>query len=134
MTDEEVKKGLECCAVEVKCNACPYVTDRNCREQMNTDALALINRLEQENAELRDLCRKKSNGMRLNDWLRMTHEANYEIKLVSSKEIEDQIRKETAKVLIEELEYYSGYEDADLKGGISCLKQYAHEKFGVEVE
>lgn len=52
MTDEEVKKGLEYCAVEVKCNACPYVTDRNCREQMNTDALALINRLEEEKEKL----------------------------------------------------------------------------------
>lgn len=51
MTDKQVKKGLEYCAVEVKCNACPYITDRNCREQMNTDALALINRLEEENAD-----------------------------------------------------------------------------------
>lgn len=150
MNDEEVKKALEACTtLRYKvggCKQCPYEDDCNngTQNQLYADALALINRLEDENKklsdknkELRALCREKSNGMKLDKWVRMLQEADYGIKFVDNAYLErekEQIRKETAIALIEELEYYSSYENTDLKGGISCLKQYVHEKYSIEVE
>lgn len=57
MTDEEVKKGLECCLNlrqnNYMCDECPYTND--CFG-LDEDALALIKRLEEE----KDLIGKKT--------------------------------------------------------------------------
>lgn len=53
-TPDEIKKGLECCMDhDGTCEDCPYV-DRECRafEQLAGDALALIQQLQAQNAEL----------------------------------------------------------------------------------
>lgn len=55
-TPEEIKKGLECC-VSGDCpkEGCPYYKcqeDMWCGEQKSRDALALIQQLEDQNAEL----------------------------------------------------------------------------------
>lgn len=155
MTDEEVKKGLECCAVEVKCNACPYVTDRNCREQLNTDALALINRLEKENKklsdknkELRALCREKSNGMKLDKWVRMLQEADYGVKLVENDNEQIEVLRNRINRL--ESDLYCAEAKAQGKTAKDILQSLAQfravsptlsktwyalaEKYGVEVD
>lgn len=60
MTDEQVKKGLECCAdsnLDCSTKVCPYF--RECysaignEKQIFVDALALINRLEEEKEQIR---------------------------------------------------------------------------------
>ena len=51
-TDDEIKRGLHCCAHPMNCQTCPYNpkdTSIACRDIMERDALALINRLEEEN-------------------------------------------------------------------------------------
>lgn len=107
MTDEEVKKGLECCArasQESWCGICPYHKNKEpllCTTKMARDALALINRMVEENKELRALCRKKSNGMKLDEWVKMVNEADCGIKLVDTNAIEEQIRKEIAKQILQ---------------------------------
>lgn len=135
MTDKEVKKGLKCCTVEAKCNACPYVTDRNCREQMNTDALALINQLEEKNKtlsdknkELRELCRKKSNEMNIKDWVRMIQEANWGIKVVDKQEEIKLIRKEVLREIYDWMMENAVYYEEE-----SFAKKFAKEH-GLEVE
>ena len=56
-TPDEIKKGLECCCdlMGVMCPYCPYAEDgdasETCREEMAGDSLALIQRLQAENAE-----------------------------------------------------------------------------------
>ena len=50
-TDAEIKLGLHCCAHPMNCQKCPYNpkdTSIACRDLMERDALALINRLEEE--------------------------------------------------------------------------------------
>lgn len=49
MTDEQVKKGLECCTVFPcgECENCPYQLG-NCKQELLEDALTLINRLESD--------------------------------------------------------------------------------------
>lgn len=55
-TPEKTKKGLECCYSPVepmlRCEACPYNGSIVCKMRLNTDALALIQQLEEQNAEL----------------------------------------------------------------------------------
>ena len=63
MTDNEIIKALECCSDDEPkfCSVCPYyLQDKDndyCREDMNKDALSIINRqkaeIEELNRELR---------------------------------------------------------------------------------
>ena len=58
MTDEQIKKSLECCSDELHCcSVCPcYLQEQNndyCREDLNKNALDLINRLQAENERLK---------------------------------------------------------------------------------
>lgn len=112
MTDEQVKKGLECCTkdgtIKELCKKqCPYYEDCHTRgeddKRIYSDALVLINRLEEENKELRALCRKKSNGMKLDEWVKMIVRADYGVKFVDMDVIKEQIRKQTAKEIINDL-------------------------------
>lgn len=55
-TDDEIKRGLHCCAHPMNCQTCPYNPEGTsivCRDIMERDALALINRLEEENMCMR---------------------------------------------------------------------------------
>lgn len=52
-TPEEIKKGLECGNNDIGCPICPYLGDTKCIQKRNEDALALIQRLEAQNAELK---------------------------------------------------------------------------------
>lgn len=46
-TPEEIKKGLECCAEDGNCSkGCPYNPIRDCGNDLYSDALAYIQRLE----------------------------------------------------------------------------------------
>jgi hypothetical protein len=55
-TPDEIKKGLECCSKpphEGPCQECPYAPNNGyCAEIKSSDALALIQQLEEQNAEL----------------------------------------------------------------------------------
>lgn len=55
-TNEEIKKGLECCYSPVepiqRCEACHYYGSIVCKMRLHTDALAYSQRLEAQNAEL----------------------------------------------------------------------------------
>ena len=60
MTDNEIIKALRLCAIDsdVCSDACPYYEERDyfdgdCIKQRTLDAIDLINRLKQENAELK---------------------------------------------------------------------------------
>ena len=54
-TPEETKKSLECCYSSVepimRCEQCPYYGSVVCKMHLHTDALALIQQLQAENAE-----------------------------------------------------------------------------------
>lgn len=55
-TDDEIKRGLHCCSHPMNCQTCPYNpkdTSVVCRDKMERDALALINRLEEENMRMK---------------------------------------------------------------------------------
>ena len=61
MTDNEIKKALECCLkyethLEASkwCEECPYKDDTKCLETLPFNALDLINRLQAENERLQD--------------------------------------------------------------------------------
>lgn len=157
---EKVKKGLKCCAASsftIGCKSCPYFGDchsiAGTGKQLHKGTLALINRLEEENADKERYTIELYNRAReaereINKWKQVFVELDkfgsmttpiglLPINAEGMRQLVDycgQIRKETAIALIEELEYYSSYENTDLKGGISCLKQYVHEKYSVEVE
>ena len=59
---KEIKKALECCS-KGECGVwCPRFDKKNinhtCQDDMNADALNLINEVESENKSLQDLCNK----------------------------------------------------------------------------
>lgn len=141
MTDEQVKKVLENCSTwryeKGGCKQCAYCDDcdHGTGNYLFSDALALINRLEQKNKtlldknkELRELCRKKSNGMNIKDWVRMTQEANWGIKLVDKQEEIKLIRKEVLREIYDWM-----MENAVYYEGESFAKKFAKEH-GLEVE
>ena len=57
LTDNEIKKALECCCgIEHDCDKCPYEENNECGELNGIlkDALDLINRLQAENERLKN--------------------------------------------------------------------------------
>ena len=66
MIDEQVKKGLKCCATMPcgDCENCPYELG-NCKQDVLEDALALINRLEEEKEQIR-----KETIQEVYEWMR----------------------------------------------------------------
>ena len=60
LTDSEIVKGLECCAVPLphfKCNECPAWVNSHCILK-NEDLIDLFNRLQEENEKLNIRLRK----------------------------------------------------------------------------
>lgn len=51
-TPEEIKKGIECCISTDACFKCPYSGEEMCSTNKNKNALAYIQQLEAQNAEL----------------------------------------------------------------------------------
>lgn len=51
-TPEEIKRGLECCAIRKNCAACPYngvkTPTQDCMDVLQSDGLAYIRKLERE--------------------------------------------------------------------------------------
>ena len=45
LTHEEIKKALECCTQQHKCNECPYLMEHHllCNQHLHKDTLDLIN-------------------------------------------------------------------------------------------
>ena len=43
---EEIKRGLEQCAISETCVKCPYYGEKDCAETMEADALTYIKQLE----------------------------------------------------------------------------------------
>lgn len=127
MTDEQVKKGLECC-VEWRykaggCEQCAYKKDcdNGTQNQLYEDALALINRLETECAD----------------------KERYTIELYNrAREAErekEQIRKETAKEILQDIEYgiantpYYRFNPM-ITREIESIVSHIQKKWNVEVE
>ena len=53
-TPEEIKRGLECCAIRKRCAVCPYENNsmsQKCMDTLEADALAYIRKLEREAEE-----------------------------------------------------------------------------------
>ena len=46
LTTEEIKKALECCTQQHKCNECPYLMEHHlvCNHHLHKDTLDIINR------------------------------------------------------------------------------------------
>lgn len=55
MTDEEIKKALECCVTK-NCTKCPITKEFLCMQKLREHALALINRQQAEIEQLKSLC------------------------------------------------------------------------------
>ena len=54
-TPDEIKKGLECCGIEHRCEICPY-KEAGCLDlKLESDALAYIEQLEEREWDLFDL-------------------------------------------------------------------------------
>ena len=51
-TPEEIRRGLECCAIRQTCEGCPYegvkTPTQDCMDVMQSDGLAYIKQLERE--------------------------------------------------------------------------------------
>lgn len=63
MTGEDIKKGLRICLAgdDVKCGECPYMGN-GCALSLDYDALAYIEKLEEDFEELRALITKHFEG------------------------------------------------------------------------
>ena len=97
MTDNEIIKALECCSDDEPkfCSVCPYyLQDKDndyCREDMNKDALSIINRQKAEIERLEDL------GKCYYTSLQQIAKSNHEIKAEAIKEFAERLKKVSAK-------------------------------------
>lgn len=105
MTDEEIEKALHCIkGEELPCKDCSYhVRQFNCRAFVIADTLDYIKRLKSENAEAKELCKKKVGDLKVNEWIRIMTAAGYEVTAISLTEHVEQIRKETAKEVLQKV-------------------------------
>lgn len=66
LTDEEIKKALECMAgiTQRDCDKCPFLINKFCSDtKLSTATLDFIHRLQAENNELLKLCEKTNDEM-----------------------------------------------------------------------
>lgn len=56
---KEVKKALKCCSKLKDCTNCPYLTELSCQDQLLADAFYVIHNLQDEKANLNNLCISK---------------------------------------------------------------------------
>lgn len=136
MIDEQVKKGLECCSDRgITCKDCPYVRENCCSEILAKDALALINRLEEENTRLKQNYEDLYNIKRkLEDELIERGFAEYahgDFRILSDEE-KEQIRKETAEDILTRIADIATEDHVAIRR-YTWFKEFA-EKYGVEEE
>jgi chromosome segregation ATPase len=139
LLDEEIIKGLECCAVGRKCGECPYFIKKiDCLlgQRIESDLLDLINRLKENNAnqvrmrcdmqrkfdDLQTLCtEKKAEIERLTEELKNCGqeliESNREQEELQDRTAElqkqvDELKKSQANKYALEAVYDNGYEQA----------------------
>lgn len=65
-TPEEIKKGIECCIIELRCNNCPYANHCRCTNSIGSDVLDYINQLENQ---LRDATKKVTSAEPAPKWI-----------------------------------------------------------------
>ena len=155
MTDDDIVKALECC-VKNGCRQCPYMAKKvDCvsLKRSENDALNLIHRLQEENAELREsnegfdklnieLCemvqKQKTEIERLtekNYALKSSHEYECEKSYFEGVEkAREQAVKDTAKEILQS--FYDNCKDDDYGQVVldySNIESLARQ-FGVEVE
>ena len=142
LSDEQIIKALECCSVDI-CATCPiHIFKCKNKKFLCEQALNLINRLKEENAELNAenerLYKKISN---LKEDLIHCHEKVFyrECNVVlRENEIKAQGSKETAKEILGELIYTlvinneENTETFDYQFTLETIKQLA-DKYGVEL-
>ena len=117
MTDNDIKKALECCYTSYDCEDCPYYcSDKDCPDLL-MNALDLINRQKAENESLKvDL-------------------AKCSIRLDNLYKTADEIKSEAIKKFAEELEYFVLNEDIevvepkckDYESYINGANQFRHQ-------
>lgn len=56
---KDVKKALKCCSKLKDCKNCPYWTELSCQDQLLADAFYVIHSLQDEKANLNNLCISK---------------------------------------------------------------------------
>lgn len=59
LKDKEVKKALRCCSKLKDCKNCPYWAELSCQDQLLADAFYVIHSLQDEKANLNNLCISK---------------------------------------------------------------------------
>lgn len=153
MTDEEIEKALECCQWAVKaCKECPLDSNTPCMTNLHTATLAYMRRLKEENKRLKENYDNLYDFKRkLEDELTERGFAEYyhgDFRILSDEE-KEQIRKETAKeilqALCEPMEVWTETEDSEKSlqrkiGGLLFVEKTNErikvlaEKYGVEVE
>ena len=109
LTDNEIKKALECCVKETHtCLECPYTEFGQCEFLVMKDALDLINRLEAENERLTK-CRKEEVEKLMSAIDKVITEAKSEARKEFAERLcEDRVSNDNvviaAKCLLEEME------------------------------
>ncbi len=137
MTDEEIEKALTQCGdlSEFDCTGCPLEGNALCFSIIRENALNYINRLKAKNKELQDKNR------RVLDWKRRQEKFNNEMIDrfdEELKKLKEQIRKDTAKEILQELFGAREFEplyDRDTSGYVRLkeIKELS-KKYGVEVD
>ena len=113
MTDKEIIKALECCAMQSypACRECPYheqYSNKNCIAKRNVDIEALINR---QKAEISELQHKKNTDL--------------EIKLIAMRGAANSYKAEVER-LEAESQMADGYADALVERAKSeAIKEFA---------
>lgn len=141
LTDEEIVKALECCAVEPceDCGNCPRFTkEKLCHKANAKQSLDLIHRLQNENERLKNAYRegleqgKFDSQVKILELQKQVYEFNksYERSLVFERRT---IRKDTAKEILQGL-IEKAYVNECIDLTVAEVKAWFREDYGVEVE
>ena len=106
MTDNEIKKALECCIVRGNCQGCPLWNEHTtkCLETAITNALDLINRLQAQNYELFETIDYRAKKItELVDKLKTAKAENERLK--------GEVSNARRKALLEAKEKFAGHSD-----------------------
>ena len=105
MTDNEIKKALECCEVSGTCEYCPLKSDKkNCLSLLSKNALDLINRQKAENENLKDILYDADGVNLVNYW-------HQQCKIAENGCRNFEEENETLKAEIERLTAFKSYFD-----------------------
>ena len=107
MTDKEIIKALECCSSQQgNCDICPQHSG-SCVEDLLKQSLALINRQQAENKELKTenliLSQKRFN---IFERIEFTDKLKKQTKAEAIKEFAERLKATPMRFLVEYVEYY----------------------------